>query len=77
MANILLHPNPTDSANGLCLFTVRRTVCLTGLRDVHVVIEAAGCRGEDLVCQSAGCPEVGQELETEADHKVPYVSGHL
>lgn len=77
MANILLQLIPTDSANGLSAFTVRRTVCLPGFRDVHVEIEAAGGSGEDLVCQSAGRSEVGQELVTEADHKVPDVSGHL
>lgn len=58
-------------------FTVRKAVCLTGFRDVYLEIGAAKGRGEDLVCQSAGCPEVGQELETEADYKVPDVSSHL
>lgn len=32
---------------------------------------------EDSVGYGAGRAEVGQELETEADHKVPDVSGHL
>lgn len=32
---------------------------------------------EDSVGQGAGGAEVGQELEAEADHKVPDVSGHL
>lgn len=27
--------------------------------------------------EGAGCPEVGQELVAEADHKVPDVSSHL
>lgn len=32
---------------------------------------------EDSVGQGAGGAEVGEELETEADHKVPDVAGHL
>lgn len=60
----------------MSVFTVR-TVLLTGFRDVHVETEAAGSSEEDLVCQSAGRSEVRQELETEADHKVPDISGHL
>lgn len=32
---------------------------------------------KDSVGYGAGCAEVGEELETEADHKVPDVSGHL
>lgn len=32
---------------------------------------------EESVGYGAGCAEVGEELETEADHKVPDVSGHL
>lgn len=54
----LHHLHPTESANGLSAFTVRRTVLLTGFRDVHVEFEAAGSSTEDLICQSAGRPEV-------------------
>ena len=32
---------------------------------------------QDSVGYGAGCAEVGEELETKADHKVPDVSGHL
>lgn len=32
---------------------------------------------EDSVGQGAGCTEVREKLETEADNKVPDISGHL
>lgn len=34
-------------------------------------------RGRGSVSHGAGCPEVGQELETQADHEVPDVARHL
>lgn len=36
-----------------------------------------GGREEDSDGQGAGRTEVGEKLKTEADHKVPDVSGHL
>lgn len=66
-----------------CVFTVRRKQesFMSGLTDPDVPVWRCELLDwgseEDLFSQSAGCAEIGEELETEADHKVPDVSGHL
>lgn len=49
------------------------------LRPYILLTAEGGCLWfeEVSVGDGAGCAEVREELETEADHKVPDVSGHL